>query len=105
MEEECIALYLKIIMNYLREDDGIIDNFEYKELIGLMSRLNISKDLADKLRDYRIGNDTKQTSELIEEIKDYIPSGSINTIFQSLVNDIYQLEEVIPKTGNKMKYL
>lgn len=97
MEEECIALYLKIIMNYLREDDGIIDNFEYKELIGLMSRLNISKDLADKLRDYRIGNDTKQTSELIEEIKDYIPSGSINTIFQSLVNDILSIRRNDPE--------
>lgn len=95
--DESVSLYLKIIMNYLREDDGIIDNFEYKELIGLMGRLNVSNDLAAKLRDYRIDAIPVDTDELLMELKSHIPSGSVAGIFQSLLKDILSIRKGHPE--------
>lgn len=97
MGPECILLYLKIVTNYLYEDDGQIDNEEYKELIGLMGRLNVSKDLADDLRTYRTGEVKVPTEDLIDDIQKYIPRGSVPTIFQSLLNDILSISKNDPE--------
>ena len=97
MGMECILLYLKIVTNYLYEDDGQIDNEEYKELIGLMGRLNVSTELADALRTYRIGEIKVPTEDLITDIRNYIPRGSVPTIFQSLLNDILSISKNNPE--------
>ena len=96
MGTECILLYLKIVTNYLYEDDGQLDNEEYKELIGLMGRLNVSKELADALRTYRVEKIKVPTEDLITDIRNYIPRGSVPTIFQSLLNDILSISKNNP---------
>lgn len=101
MGPECVSLYLQIITNYLYEDDGQLDKVEYKELIGLMGRLNVSKELADNLRKYRNGNILIPTEELVREIQNYIPKGSIPTIFQSLLNDILSISKNAPEDWKK----
>jgi hypothetical protein len=86
---ECTVDYLKVIMNFLREDDGQIDKREYSELIAIMARLNISKEMAQELREYRILEDSlEETESIIENLKELIPHGSQKTIFHSLIKDI-----------------
>lgn len=86
---ECTVEYLKVIMNFLREDDGQIDKREYSELIAIMARLNISKEMAQELREYRILEDSlEETESIIENLKELIPHGSQKNIFHSLIKDI-----------------
>ncbi|ORN61383.1 hypothetical protein B8A18_15995, partial [Staphylococcus aureus] len=58
------------IIAYLKDDDGIIDSKEYKELIILMTKVKISKIVAKELREYRFEHKENLTiDELIEELQ------------------------------------
>lgn len=102
--DEVITIYLKMIMNYLKEDDGIIDSTEYKELIGLMTRLNIKQEVANQLRVYRLETGISEPSDdLIKQFVSKIPNGSKEIICQSMVNDLLVIrKEIIDDwKGNK----
>ncbi|UXV42355.1 zinc-ribbon domain-containing protein [Staphylococcus simulans] len=56
MNPEIIKLYFRIIIAYLKDDDGIIDSREYKELVSLMTKVKVTKAIAKELREYRFDN-------------------------------------------------
>ncbi|MEL3710823.1 zinc-ribbon domain-containing protein [Staphylococcus borealis] len=70
MSPEILELYFRIVIAYLKDDDGIIDSKEYKELIGLMTKIKVSKQLANDLRKYRFEDREELTiEELIDQLK------------------------------------
>lgn len=79
-----IELYFRVIIVYLKLNDGIIDKNEYKELISLMASLKLSKIVADKLRDYRFSESNEDLDVLLIELREQL------TIHQISANAIYQ---------------
>ena len=70
MSSEILELYFRIVIAYLKDDDGIIDSREYKELISLMTKIKVSKQLANDLRKYRFEDKEDLTiEELIDQLK------------------------------------
>ncbi|ODJ56506.1 hypothetical protein BFR38_00890 [Brochothrix thermosphacta] len=81
-----IELYFRVIIVYLKLNDGIIDKNEYKELISLMASLKLSKIVADKLRDYRFSESNEDLDVLLIELREQLTLHQIsaNAIYQSL---------------------
>ena len=79
MSSEILELYFRIVIAYLKDDDGIIDSREYKELISLMTKIKVSKQLANDLRKYRFEDKEDLT---IEELIDQLKIKLIKIIFQ-----------------------
>ncbi|PNZ31790.1 Uncharacterised protein [Staphylococcus petrasii] len=70
MSSEILELYFRIVIAYLKDDDGIIDSREYKELISLMTKIKVNKQLANDLRKYRFEDKEDLTiEELIDQLK------------------------------------
>ena len=69
--DEAIETYISIVTTYLLTDDGKIDSKEYKELISLMARIGIEKELAEKLREKRIGYNIS-VEESVIQLENYI---------------------------------
>ena len=91
MGEKITFLYLQIITAYLKADDGIIDTKEYKELMSLMARIKVSKELAEKLRESRLSHNAKlDYCKLIEELDDALDAEKTDplNIHQSLFFDL-----------------
>ena len=80
MSSEILELYFRIVIAYLKDDDGIIDSREYKELISLMTKIKVSKQLANDLRKYRFEDKEDLT---IEELIDHLKIKLIKIIFRS----------------------
>lgn len=91
MSQEIIELYFRIVIAYLKDDDGIIDSREYKELISLMTKIKVSKQLASDLRKYRFEDREDLTiEELIDELKTKVNEQNYSEVAveQSLAMDI-----------------
>lgn len=91
MDSSIIMLYFRIVIAYLKDDDGIIDSREYKELVSLMTKVKVTKDVAQELREYRFDNKEDKTIEqLIDELKFHINEENLSEIAieQSLGMDI-----------------
>lgn len=87
--DEVILAYLKIIVNYLRSDDGLIDPTENSSLLGIVSSVRLSKGASEELRDYRLNPaNSVDNDTLLDILKQEIPAGSQDTIFQSLGNNL-----------------
>lgn len=91
MNEDIILLYFRIVVAYLKDDDGIIDSKEYKELVSLMTKVKVSKEVSSKLRDYRFEQiEEKSIVQLIDELKKRLIEEDLSEIAveQSLGMDI-----------------
>lgn len=91
MSTSIIMLYFRIVIAYLKDDDGIIDSREYKELVSLMTKVKVTKEVAQELREYRFDNKEDKTIEqLIDELKFHINEENLSEIAieQSLGMDI-----------------
>ena len=95
--DEIIYDYLSIVCAYLKSDDGIIDAQEYKELISLMSRIKVSKELADKLRENRLNIDTEVLSfeEYVKKLSEEMRKEKRDTctLYQSLFKDLLLMKK------------
>ncbi|HCV6508210.1 TPA: zinc-ribbon domain-containing protein [Staphylococcus aureus] len=94
MNEKIIKLYFRIIIAYLKDDDGIIDSKEYKELIILMTKVKISKIVAKELREYRFEHKENLTiDELIEELQYELNEADLSdtSVIQSLGMDMISM--------------
>lgn len=60
LDDEIIQTYLEVVTAYLYCDDMQIDETEYKQLIALMSKNKISKDVAQHLRELRLNPTVEQ---------------------------------------------
>lgn len=91
MNPEIIKLYFRIIIAYLKDDDGIIDSREYKELVSLMTKVKVTKAIAKELREYRFDNkEVYSIEELIDELKSAVNNADCSeaAVEQSLGMDI-----------------
>ncbi|RIN44674.1 zinc-ribbon domain-containing protein [Staphylococcus simulans] len=91
MNPEIIKLYFRIIIAYLKDDDGIIDSREYKELVSLMTKVKVTKAIAKELREYRFDNkEVYSIEELIDELKSAVNNADYSeaAVEQSLGMDI-----------------
>lgn len=94
--DEIIELYFKLIILYLKSDDGMISSDEYKELITLMTKVKVSKNIANILREYRFSSKNEDTfSSLILDIKEAISKENISStvVFQSLAIDFLSMSK------------
>lgn len=117
MNEKIIKLYFRIIIAYLKDDDGIIDSKEYKELIILMTKVKVSKAIAKELREYRFENKEELSIEqLIEELKYELNEEDLSetSVEQSLGMDIISMnsdnldsltkDEVLMRNLNRLNF-
>ncbi|MDM3982121.1 zinc ribbon domain-containing protein [Staphylococcus haemolyticus] len=91
MSSEILELYFRIVIAYLKDDDGIIDSREYKELISLMTKIKVSKQLANDLRKYRFEDKEDLTiEELIYQLKNQTNKDNFSeaAVEQTLAMDI-----------------
>lgn len=90
--DDIIGAYINVICGYLKADDGIISSVEYKELISLMARINVSRELSDKLRKTRLNiNKTEESfKDLVDELDSFLKAENLDnkTVFQSLFKDL-----------------
>ncbi|WP_240574149.1 hypothetical protein [Staphylococcus haemolyticus] len=91
MSSEILGLYFRIVIAYLKDYDGIIDSREYKELISLMTKIKVSKQLANDLRKYRFEDKEDLTiEELIDQLKNQTNKDNFSeaAVEQTLAMDI-----------------
>ena len=97
-------IYLKILISFLKADDGIIDDKEYRELCSVMANIKVDEETVDKLREYRYYGFKENTEyeHLIAELRESIMNNDKaepKEILQSLASDIVNMhkEEVLNK--------
>lgn len=89
MSEELKVAYVKVIINMAYENDGVVDDKEFAEILMLMTRLDLSVDSRFSLRSYMAAS-TEVTSveQLISLIDAECPDGQIKSIHVSLTKDL-----------------
>ncbi|WP_395321179.1 hypothetical protein [Levilactobacillus parabrevis] len=91
LSPEVILGYLELIVNFLKRD-GMLDQDEYANLAGLIGTIDIQTDTKTKLMKYRLEKNSFRTNdELVNFLRNEVPTGSQITIFQSLVNNMLSM--------------
>ncbi|WP_069286481.1 zinc ribbon domain-containing protein [Aerococcus urinaeequi] len=103
LRPEIITLYFRVIIAYLRMDDNIIDAEEYKELLSLMTKVKVSKQIADELRKYRFQDNAEDIDILIKYLRNELEVDNISApiIFQSLGMDLVSMNKDILDKWNE----
>lgn len=87
--------YFKVLITFLKSDDGIIDAKEYQELSSIMANVNTTDTEVKELREYRYENTLiEKYEDLISELKDsLIANDGIEpkAILQALASDIVNM--------------
>lgn len=92
MSELLKISYVKSIINMAYDNDGIIDEKEFAEILLLMTRLDLSADSRFNLRAYMASPENIVSLEvLIAEINAECPEGQIKSLHISLVKDFINL--------------
>lgn len=89
--------YFKILITFLKSDDGIIDAKEYQELSSVMANVNASDTEVKELREYRYENTIiEKYEDLITELKESLVTNDgiePKAILQSLAADIINMQD------------
>lgn len=92
LSETLKIAYLKIIINMAYDDDDLVDDKEFSEILLLMARLNLTPDSRFILRNYMASIDTMEPLEaLILRIEKESPSGQVKSLHISLVKDLINI--------------
>ena len=89
---DVIEDYLRIVIYYLQSVNGKIDSKGYKEIIGLMAKINVPKDVAAKMSKERLNiNKIEQTPDSLVAKLSYdlrTVGMDLSSVFQSLFKDL-----------------
>ncbi|UYO62339.1 hypothetical protein LNN31_16340 [Acetobacterium wieringae] len=86
--------FIKVSINYLMADDGMIDSAEYASLISLISMFVLEKAQLDELRDYRLNNPQLQNTKLLLiKLMKEVPIGSREAISLNLLDSLLTLRK------------
>ncbi len=86
--------FIKVAINYLMADDGLIDSDEYASLISLISMFILNKEQLDELRDYRLNNaQIQNTKLLLIKLMKEVPTGSREAISLNLLDSLLSLRK------------
>jgi len=92
MQESVKVAYLKAIVNMAYDNDQVIDNNEFAEIMLLMTRLSLSTESRFILRVYMAGAEQIAPLEtLFIEIDNECPAGQIRSLHISLAKDLLNL--------------
>lgn len=92
MGEPVKVAYLKIIINAAYDDDDLVDEREFAEILLLMTRLDLSPDSRFALRAYMTsGEALAPLPTLLLQLEQACPGGQIKTLHVSLVKDLLNL--------------
>ncbi|MCI1904690.1 MAG: zinc-ribbon domain-containing protein [Enterococcaceae bacterium] len=108
LSPEIIELYFKAVISFLKSDDGIISSEEYKELITLMTKVKVSKAIANNLRKYRLSTGSNDPFEiLIDSLKAELNTSGISdtVILQALALDILSMNRQKLNQWKRFDYL
>nr|WP_320024568.1 hypothetical protein [uncultured Acetobacterium sp.] len=96
--------FVKIAVNYLIADDGVIDPNEYASLVSLISTFDFDKNQTDELREYRLkSSDFPQTTDLIDGLMKEVPAGSREAISLNLIYSLLSLrKETVGNWGDDL---
>jgi len=86
--------FIKVAVNYLMADDGLIDSAEYASLVSLISMFVLNSEQIDELRDYRLNNVQPQNTKLLLiELMKEVPTGSREAISLNLLDSLLSLRK------------
>lgn len=89
MSEELKVTYVKVIVNMAYDNDQVVDEKEFAEILLLMTRLNLSSESRFSLRAYIAANDSLTTIEqLINEIDANCLEAHQKSVHVSLTKDL-----------------
>lgn len=92
MDESVKVAYLKVIVNMAYDNDSIIDEKEFAEILLLMTRLNLSAESRFRVRTYMTAFEhAVPIGQLLEEIDTNCPKGQIRSLHISLAKDLINL--------------
>jgi len=92
MDEEVKLAYMKVIINMAIENDNVIDDKEFAEILLLMTRLDLDSESRFSLRAYMTSAEQKTPlSELMEIINNKCPEGQVKSLHISLAKDLINL--------------
>lgn len=92
MQESVKVAYVMAIVNMAYDNDAVIDDKEFAEILLLMTRLNLSTQSRFSLRSYMA--DTEQVTPfevLLAQIDSECPNGQIKSLHISLAKDLINL--------------
>ncbi|MDY0273146.1 MAG: hypothetical protein RBR37_11660 [Advenella sp.] len=92
LEEPLKIAYVQIIINAAYDNDQMIDDKEFAEILQLMTRLNLSAETRFTLRTYMSSIEEHIPLEtLLEHLDTHSPDGQIKALYISLVKDLINL--------------
>lgn len=92
MAEAVKVAYLKVIINMAYENDDLIDDKEFAEILLLMTRLELSPESRFSLRTYMASMEAMTPlDQLLAQIEAECPDGQIKSLHVSLTKDLINL--------------
>lgn len=92
LDEPLKVAYVQAVINMAYDNDQVIDDKEFAEVLQLMTRLNLSPETRFTLRAYMASSDMQiSLAELLERIDTNSPVGQIKALHVSLVKDMINL--------------
>jgi hypothetical protein len=92
MNESVKIAYVKVIINMAHDNDGVIDDKEFAEILLLMTRIDLSADSRFSLRAYMASTEEfTPLEQLISQIETECPDGQIKSLHISLTKDLSNL--------------
>lgn len=89
LSESLKEAYLKVIINMAYDNDGVVDEKEFAEVLLLITRLNLKPDTRVKLRGYMSSIEGLDSMEgLMQIIDQESPEGHVKALHISLVKDL-----------------
>lgn len=89
LSEPLKVAYLKIIINMAYDNDGVVDEKEFAEILLLMTRLSLTADSRIQLRGYMSSIEGLDSMESLMQIIDQeSPEGHVKALHISLVKDL-----------------
>ncbi len=92
LDESLKVAYVQAVINTAYDDDQVIDDKEFAEVLQLMTRLNLSPETRFALRSYMASiEDQIPLATLLERIENCSPDGQVKALHVSLVKDMINL--------------
>lgn len=92
LDESLKVAYVQAVINMAYDNDQVIDDKEFAEVLQLMTRLNLSSETRFTLRAYMASIDEQiPLSVLLERIQNNSPVGQLKALHVSLVKDMINL--------------
>jgi hypothetical protein len=92
LSESLKMAYVQAVINAAYDNDSVIDNKEFAEILQLMTRLDLGPETRFKLRAYMASSSGQiPLTTLLTEIDTHSPAGQVKALHISLVKDLVNL--------------